>query len=167
MCRSSCPEVVCKKGALESFAKFTENACARVFFNEVADWALQLYQKRDTGTGVFLWILRNLKWHHFIEHIFYNTSGQLLLFSALDFLNQYKLRWSSQRHTGHRCSHRRCSVKKVFLEISQNSQENTCARVSFLIKLQAFLQNKSGGCFCLRWKSMKINISSQQSQSKI
>ena len=29
----------------------------------------------------------------------------------------------------------RCSVKKVFLEISQNSQENVCARVSFLIKL--------------------------------
>ena len=26
---------------------------------------------------------------------------------------------------------------KVFLEISQNSQENTCARVSFLVKLQA------------------------------
>ena len=32
---------------------------------------------------------------------------------------------------------RRCFVKKVFLEISQNSQENTCSRVSFLIKLQA------------------------------
>ena len=30
----------------------------------------------------------------------------------------------------------RCSVKKVFSEIGQNSQENTCARVSFLIKLQ-------------------------------
>ena len=29
-----------------------------------------------------------------------------------------------------------CSVKKGLLEISQNSQENTCARVSFLIKLQ-------------------------------
>ena len=27
--------------------------------------------------------------------------------------------------------------EKVFLEISQNSQENTCVRVSFLIKLQA------------------------------
>ena len=26
--------------------------------------------------------------------------------------------------------------EKVFLEISQNSQENTCARVSVLIKLQ-------------------------------
>ena len=27
---------------------------------------------------------------------------------------------------------RRCSVKKLFLEISQNSQESNCARVSFL-----------------------------------
>ena len=35
----------------------------------------------------------------------------------------------------------RCSVKKVFLEISQNSQETICARVSFLIKL-------SSGEFC-------------------
>ena len=36
----------------------------------------------------------------------------------------------------------------VFLEILQNSQENICARVSLLIKLQAsgatFLQNTSG-----------------------
>ena len=30
-----------------------------------------------------------------------------------------------------------CPIKKVFLEVSQNSQENTCARVSFLIKLKA------------------------------
>ena len=32
---------------------------------------------------------------------------------------------------------RGCSVKKVFLEISKNLHENTCARNSFLIKLQA------------------------------
>ena len=31
---------------------------------------------------------------------------------------------------------RRCSIKKLFLEISQNSQENTCAKISFLIKFQ-------------------------------
>ena len=69
---------------------------------------------------------------------------------------------------------RRCSIKKVFLEVSQNSQENTCVRDSFLIKLQTwpatllkkglwhkcfpvnfarflstpFLQNSPGGCFC-------------------
>ena len=30
---------------------------------------------------------------------------------------------------------RRCSIKKVFLKTSQNWQENTCVRVSFLIKL--------------------------------
>ena len=28
-----------------------------------------------------------------------------------------------------RTSHQRCSMEKLFLEISQNSQENTCARV--------------------------------------
>ena len=39
--------------------------------------------------------------------------------------------------------------KKVFLEISQNSLENTCARASFLIKLlasglQLYLKKDSG-----------------------
>ena len=32
---------------------------------------------------------------------------------------------------------RKYSVKKLLLKISQNSQENTCVRVSFLIKFQA------------------------------
>ena len=32
-------------------------------------------------------------------------------------------------------------MKKVFLEISQNSQENSCVRVSFLINLQASPSN--------------------------
>ena len=31
----------------------------------------------------------------------------------------------------------KCSVKKVFLKILQNSQKNMCARISFLIKLQS------------------------------
>ena len=33
---------------------------------------------------------------------------------------------------------RRCSVKKVFLKMLQNSQENTCARVCFLNKVASF-----------------------------
>ena len=72
----------------------------------------------------------------------------------------------------------RCSVKKVFWKISQNSQESTYSRISFLIKLQAgltlqlyqkkalsqvfsckfweilktfFLQSNSGGCFFQWW----------------
>ena len=35
-------------------------------------------------------------------------------------------------------------MEKLFLEISQNSQENTCARVPFLIKLQAAALLKKG-----------------------
>ena len=68
---------------------------------------------------------------------------------------------------------RRCSLKNVVLKISQNSLENTCVAISFLIKVQArpatllkkrlqnrcfpvnfvkylrtlLLQNTSGGCF--------------------
>ena len=34
-----------------------------------------------------------------------------------------------------RSSHPECSVEEVFLEISQNSQENTYARVSFFINV--------------------------------
>ena len=41
----------------------------------------------------------------------------------------------------YRSSHRRCSVKKGVVRNFAFSQENTCARVSFLIKLQA-LKNK-------------------------
>ena len=39
-----------------------------------------------------------------------------------------------------RSSHLEVFVKKVFLEISENSQENTCVRVSFLVKLQTFMR---------------------------
>ena len=37
-------------------------------FNKVAVLNLELYQKRDTGTGIFLWIFRN-----FQEYLFYKT----------------------------------------------------------------------------------------------
>ena len=41
--------------------------------------------------------------------------------------------------------------KNLLLEFSQNSQENTCVGVSFLIKLQA-----SGDCFCK--EHLKLNF---------
>ena len=48
-------------------------------------------------------------------------------------------------HPGNvRKSHPEVFCKKVFLEISQNSQESTCARASFLIKLQAFSISHGG-----------------------
>ena len=44
---------------------------------------------------------------------------------------------TSNHDTQDRNSYPSCSVEKVFLKISQILQENTCARVSFLITLQA------------------------------
>ena len=50
--------MLCKKAVLRNFAKFTgKHMCQSLVFNKVA--GLRLYQKRDSGTGVFLWILRN------------------------------------------------------------------------------------------------------------
>ena len=48
--------------------------------------------------------------------------------------------------------------KRLFLKFSQNSQENTCARVSFLIKLQAwpFLTEHRIGCFQLHLPGLYI-----------
>ena len=46
---SSRPDVFCKKGALENFAKFTgKHLCQSLFFNKVATLL-----KRDSETGVF------------------------------------------------------------------------------------------------------------------
>ena len=50
--------------------------------------------------------------------VFQNVSGQIILSNSQE----------SKAVT------QRCSVKNVFLEISQYLQENTCARVYFLIK---------------------------------
>ena len=50
-----------------------------------------------------------------------------------------------------RSNHRRCPLRKVFLEISQNPQENTCARVSFLScrpqPEHLFYRTSTGDCF--------------------
>ena len=57
---SSHPEVFCKKAVLKTFAKFTgKHLCQSLFFNKVTGCDLQLCLKRDSGTDVFLWILRH------------------------------------------------------------------------------------------------------------
>ena len=49
-----------------------------------------------------------------------------------------------------------CFVKKVFLEISQNSQENACARIFFLLKLQAYEISKN--TFSYRTPPVAVSI---------
>ena len=55
ICRSSRPEVFCKIDVFRNFATFSgKHLCQSLFFNKVAA-GLQLYQKRDSDTGFFLW----------------------------------------------------------------------------------------------------------------
>ena len=88
--------------------------------------------------------------HHVVLHslwsrdpiIFYMEVSQRC-FQTITFLRTMVLAWyfekcgSFLKYVVLEAVVQRCSLKKVFLEIPQNSQENTFARASFLIKLQA------------------------------
>ena len=72
------PKLFYKKGFLKIFEKFTEkHLCQSPLFNNVA--GLQLYQKRDSGTGVSLSNLRKLKNTFFTEHLQTTVSKTLAL----------------------------------------------------------------------------------------
>ena len=58
--------------------------------------------------------------------------------SQINTISIYNLKKRKLMKWPYKSSHRRCSVKKVFSEILQNSQENTCARDSFLTLAQVF-----------------------------
>ena len=68
------------------------------------------------------------------------------VWSVLDF--DLKARILSS-HEGPEAVMQRCSVKKLFLEILQNSQENICPRVSFFNKVAAsacsFIKKRRSG----------------------
>ena len=61
----------------------------------------------------------------------------------------------------------RCSVNKVFLKISQNSQKNICARFFFLIKLQAFSKKRLWWLLLSVQHTSKSSISMEQCKKKI
>ena len=88
---SNCPGVFCKKGVLRHFANFIgKHLCHSLVFNKVAGLGLQLYLKRDPGTGVFLWILQNFQEH--LLRISKNTSGGCFCISTL--LCSRKILWN-------------------------------------------------------------------------
>ena len=58
-----------KKDTRRNFAKFSgKHLCQGLFLNKIADFRPATLLKRDSGTGVFLWILSN-----FYEHLFPRT----------------------------------------------------------------------------------------------
>ena len=71
-CRRSHQRYSFRKGVLRNFAKFTgKHLRQSLSFNKVAGLSLQLYLKRDSGTGVFQWTLRNFWEYLFLQ----STSG--------------------------------------------------------------------------------------------
>ena len=80
-----------------------------------------------------LWTISKLHMYMF-EYAHYWSLGWLTNFSMWTF-KFVSFSWTNNLHFPEAVA-RRCFVKKVFLKISQKPQENTCARVSFLIKLQ-------------------------------
>ena len=74
----------------------------------------------------FLWVRLKLKLTKMIFSARINKYCLLVFIRLIDDWQPWKIRSSRLE----------LFYKKVFLEISENSQENACARVSFLIKLQ-------------------------------
>ena len=71
-----------------------------------------------------------------------NIAGTLIIYGLCYFTIYNPMICNPMMHNSHinytflsEAVVQRCSVKKVFLEMSQNSEENTCARVSILILL--------------------------------
>ena len=75
------------------------------------------------------------KLQRFISFVYILTTISFVNNEFLELLYFKTLFITAQKHIQSRNSHWRCSMKKVLLEILQNSQENACVRVSFLIKL--------------------------------
>ena len=68
---------------------------------------------------------------------------------------------------------RRFSIRKAFLKISQNSQKNTCSRVSFVIQLKAEAYNfikkvtLTQMFFCEFWEMFKSTFFTEHLHPKI
>ena len=96
--------------------------------------------KTDLVIVFVFWILPDPVWHSFISLVL-ALEELIFCFFFLFYLFLKLALWFWWRFNAPyliiEAATRGVLWKKVFLEISRNLQENTCARVSFLIKLQA------------------------------
>ena len=108
---------------------------------KLQDWRPATLLKIYSNAGAFLWNLQNLRTPFFAEHLRW-----LLLISVPQIMNVDSKKGFRDNKIWRKCNFNkicrkcteavahRCSVKKVFLKNSQNSQENTCVR-DFLNKV--------------------------------
>ena len=162
--RNSSPvvQVFCKKGALRNFAKFTgKRLCQGLFFNKLAGRRSATLLKKRLWHGCF-----HVNFTKFLRTPFLTEHLQRLLLQIWrinkgktvigDLLTPLNLKMVINKTNSPTAMLQNVSftlvltllqtllkkkppevlLKKVFLIISQNSQENACARASFPIKLQ-------------------------------
>ena len=135
--KSSISQMFLKLGVHKNFAIFTgKPLCWSLFLTKLQ--AL----KRDSNKGLLLWILRidcRVNWYRCQSKIetYYHHDGKELGFYKIVHIKTFRLSKKNNILVMSEVIIRRCSVKKVFLEISQNSQESNCTRISFLIRQQA------------------------------
>ena len=81
--RSYSTEVFYKKYVLKNFPKFTgKHLCPRLVFDKVAGLSPATWLKKDSSTGVFLWILWNFQEQLFLQ----NNSGGCFWFIWIVFI---------------------------------------------------------------------------------
>ena len=162
--RNSSPvvQVFCKKSALRNFAKFTgKRLCQGLFFNKLAGLRSATLLKKRLWHGCFhvnftkflrtpfltehlqrlllqFWrinkgktVIGDLLTPPNLKMVINKTNSPTAMLQNVSFIGSNIIIDTSQEETT-----RGVLLKKVFLIISQNSQENTCARVSFPVKLQ-------------------------------
>ena len=109
---SSHPEVFCKKGVLGNFAKFTGKHLYQSPFCRPHSCT---FIEKETLAQVF-----SCEFCEISKNTYFHRTT-LVAASGLP-------KWRSNDQN--------CFIKKVFLNTSQNSQGNTCIKVSFSIKVQ-------------------------------
>ena len=116
-------KIIFKTGTLKNFAIFTgKQLCWSLFLIKLRPWRPATLLKRDSNTGVFLWILRP-----FQKHFFYRTPLQLALRVA---------QWAWDKHQYTKAVVCSCSLKRYsykFCKIHKKTHVLEC------------LFNKTGG----------------------
>ena len=102
-------------------------------FKLVEEWRKNIYNNYFIAAVMIAKLIAYGFSKNMLSYIYSYINSRKQCFSINNVKSTFKERISGVSTS----SHLRCSVKKVFLEVSRNSQENTCSRVSFFIKLQA------------------------------
>ena len=128
-------EVFYKKGVLKNLLKFTGKHCVKVSFLIKLRASACNFIKKDSGTGIFLWILWNFQEHLFLKY----TYWRLLLIFSDRFFREKDLKYS-HKNVYFRCFTCSCMCLKLLSEICTWWKT---------IKILHFFCNVNKKCVCL------------------